>query len=148
MVGRLAMLRHRTLIVEAACAAWEAGNIGRVIADFADDIRYQIHAPPQAPSMLGGGRGRDELLRRLTDYLHNIEVMYYEPLLPLTQLQPDVLRCRVRFVYRHRSRSLEIDGTMRLLWHFGRNDEVARLEAFYDAPAMRAFYDLIENVTA
>jgi hypothetical protein len=142
------MLRHRTLIVESACAAWEAGNIGAVIADFADDVTFQIHAPPQAPSMLGCGRGRDELLRRLTGYLHNFEVMYYEPLLPLTQLQPDVLRCRARFVYRHRLWSLEVDGTMRLLWHFGHNGKVARIEAFYDAPAMRAFYDLIENVAA
>jgi hypothetical protein len=37
---------------------------------------------------------------------------------------------------------------MRHLWHFARNGKVARLEVYYDAPAMRAFYDLIENVAA
>ena len=142
------MLGHRALIVEAACAAWEAGNPERVVADFADDAAFQMHAPPRAPSISGEGRGRDELRRRLVAYLRNIEVMYFEPLLPLTQVGPHVLRCRTRFVYRHRTKCLEIDGAMRHLWHFTANDQVARFEVYYDAPAMRAFYDLIETVAA
>ena len=138
------MLNERTLIIEAACAAWEAGNPRAVVADFADDVKFQVHAPRDA-SFVGAGSGRAELERRLAHYLSGIDVMYYEPLLPVTQLSDDILRCRTRFVYRHRTNSMEIDGTMRLLWRFS-GDEIVRLEVFYDALRMRAFYDLIANV--
>jgi ketosteroid isomerase-like protein len=141
------MPRHRTLIIETACAAWEAGNLEAVVADFADDVEFNVHAPAQSPSIIGGGRGRNELARRLGGYLGDIEVAYYEPLLPLTQVDAGILRCRAHFVYRHRRKSLEIEGTMRHLWHFA-GDKVVRFEVFYDAAGMRAFYDLIETVAA
>ena len=133
------------LMIEGACAAWEAEHLDGVIADFADDVEFRVHAPPDAASFLGSGRGRDELICRLADYLGMIKVMYYEPQLPLTQAREGVLRWRAHFVYQHRAKSLEIEGSMRHLWHFTR-DKVTRLELYYDALRMRAFYDLIENV--
>jgi hypothetical protein len=141
------MLAHRTLLIEAACAAWEAGNLEAVVADFADGVAFRVHAPDNAASFVGGGRGRNELARRLGYYLGNIKVMYYEPLLPLTQFGEDVLRWRANFVYRHRTKSLSIEGTMRHVWRF-EGDKVTRLEVFYDALRMRAFFDLVENVDA
>ena len=139
------MSADRTWKIEAACAAWEAEHLEGVIADFADDVEFRVHAPADAGSFIGGGRGRDELVRRLADYLSIIKVMYYEPQLPLTQAREGVLRCRAHFVYRHRAKSLEIEGSMRHLWHFAR-DKVTRFDVYYDALRMRAFYDLIENV--
>jgi ketosteroid isomerase-like protein len=133
------------LMIEAACAAWEAGNLAGVVADCAEDVEFFVHAPAHAPSFVGRGRGKAELVRRLGDYLRHIKVMYYEPLLPISRLRNGALRCRVHFVYRHRTKSLEIEGTMRQLWRF-EEGKVARLDIFYDALGMRAFYDLVDNV--
>jgi hypothetical protein len=108
-------------------------------------VEFRVHAPADAASFVGSGRGLDELTRRLADYLDMIKVMYYEPQLPLTQAREGVLRWRAHFVYRHRLKSLEIEGSMRHLWHFAR-DKVTRLEIFYDALRMRAFYELLDNV--
>jgi ketosteroid isomerase-like protein len=141
------MLDRQKLIIEAVCAAWEAGHPAGIIAHFADDAEFWVHSPPNAASFIGRGRGKAELGQRLHSFLGSIKVMYYEPMLPMAEMGRGALRCRARFVYRHRIKCLEIDGTMRHIWRF-RGDKVARLDVFYDALQMSAFYGLVDCVEA
>jgi ketosteroid isomerase-like protein len=139
------MLTTQKLIIEDACTAWEVGNSTKALARFADDVAFSVHAPDEA-SFVGGGQGKAELARRLGRYLDNIQVMYFEPL-QITEREDGLLQCLVRFVYRHRQKRLEIEGSMRTVWRFG-GDKVVRLDIFYDAPLMSAFYGLVDNAHA
>jgi len=147
MRANRALFIERSRIIEAACAAWEAENVEAVVADLGEEVDFSVNAPPDAASFVGAGRGRAELVRRLEAYLAGIKVMYFEALLPITTRGDDALHCRAHFLYRHRIKPLHIEGTMRHVWRF-RDDRVLRLDVYYDAPRMRAFYDLIETLEA
>lgn len=130
-------------IIEDACLSWEVGNVAAAMVHFADDVEFSVHAPERAASVVGCGRTKAELQRRLAGYLENIDVRYYE-LLSIMTRRRGVLRSNVRFIYRHRREPLEIDGNMSHEWRFV-EDKVVRFDIFYDALRMRAFYDLIDD---
>ena len=135
----------RKRIVEDACTAWEVGNASAALVSFADDVVFSVHAPERSASVVGCGQGRAELDRRLSGYLENIQVRYYEVLRIMVR-KDGTLRSSVRFIYRHRREPFEIEGTMSHVWRF-KGDKVARFEIFYDALRMRAFYDLISDTS-
>lgn len=135
----------RKRIVEDACTAWEVGNSAAALVNFADDIVFSVHAPERAGSVVGSGQGKAELARRLGGYLENIQVRYYEVLRIMVRMD-GTLRSSVRFIYRHRREPFEIEGTMSHVWRFA-GDKVVRLEIFYDALRMRAFYDLVADTS-
>jgi len=133
----------RKRIVEDACTAWEVGNSKAALINFTDDVVFSVHAPERAASVIGCGQGKAELERRLGGYLENIQVRYYEVLRIMVR-GDGTLRSSVRFIYRHRREPFEIEGTMSHVWRFV-GDKVVRLEIFYDALRMRAFYDLVAD---
>ena len=128
---------HAQLILGDVYSSWQAGDLLGTLSYFAPNAIFTVHATPQAASLIGAGRGRDELGGRLEMFLGHIEVREFKLLQVVSK--GFWTQSRAYFRYRQLNGSMEVDGTMRHLWKFI-GDEIAHFELFHDSQCMRAFY--------
>lgn len=127
------------LILGDLYKAWERGDIATTLSYFASNVVFAVHSADNGTSLIGKGVGRTRFAKGLHECLSRFEVRKFE--LGPVSVRGVWVQSRAGFVYRDRTTSTEIDGTMRHLWRFV-GDEIAHFELFYDSPRMRAFYDL------
>ena len=128
--------QHARLILHDLYSSWEGSDLFGTLSYFAPSTVFAVHATEGA-SLIGAGKGLDDLGNRLEEFLQRVEVREFK----LLQVVSKGLwtQSRAYFRYRHRNGNMEVDGTMRHLWKFI-GDEVAHFELFHDSQCMRAFY--------
>jgi ketosteroid isomerase-like protein len=136
------MIERNRLIVDAAYALWEAGDVLAMMNCFSDHVVFAVH-PPSPASFLGQGQGKALLSRRLATFLSDYEVIAYLTL--STAERGEWVDCRVRYHYRHKRTRMEIDGHMRHRWLL-LDGKIVRFDVIHDARRMGAFFELAAQV--
>ncbi len=131
--------RHARLILGDVYASWEQGDLPSTVSYFTEDVGFAVHSAPDAASLIGAGRGRDDFGDRLETFVRKFQVEEFK-LLHVAQ-KGFWLQSKAHFRYRHRDSGLEVDGLMRHRWLFV-GDQIAHFELFHDSPRMRAFYKM------
>lgn len=136
------MRDYDRLVVEAAYVCWEAGDLGGLLTHFDDEVEFAVNARG-SPTILGTGCGRTLLASRVLTFLDQLEVVDYQA--GYVTPREGCFTCPIRYHYRHKRSGMEIDGTMRHVWHV-REGKVLRFEVVHDAERMGAFFELTATV--
>jgi len=141
ITGRASMI----MVLEAAYAAWAAGDLQATLSWFDEDVEFVIHLPPEVVPFAGPVRGRDKLAQRLQSIIDEFDFIEYVPV----QITPygEAFHSQVRFHYRHKATGLEYEGTMRHTWRI-EGDRIMRFEEHHDAERVRAFFQLLQAAKA
>jgi ketosteroid isomerase-like protein len=131
-------------MLEAIYASWAAKDLESVLSCYSDDVVILVNLPRDVVPYGGETRGKAELELRLLELLRDFEIFDYRPL--LIRDVGDTCHAQVRYHYRHKRTGLEIEGTLRHIWHTD-GDKIVRLEEIHDSERMRAFFELLATAT-
>jgi len=131
----------RCLILEGACAAWAAQDMAAVKACIHREAVYWHHLPPGIWPIAGIVRGKQEIVRSLSLFLQDFDVVRYRPL-KMTLDEDEVWDLRIAFEYGHKLTGQVFDGTARILTQFA-GDKFRSFEIIHDVPRLRAFVELV-----
>jgi hypothetical protein len=131
-------------VLEGLCASWAAEDFTAVRACIHRDAVYQHHLPAGAWPMHGIVRGKQDILRSLSVFLQDFDVIGYRPL----RIVPDgdAWDLRVAFEYGHKRTGHALDGTARVKAVIDL-DKVRLFEVIHDARRLRAFFELVRRMS-
>lgn len=126
-------------IIEQVYAAWNAGDIDRMLTFFCDDLVYH--------SNTGGFDGEPITIHDKGPFreLYSSVLVAAESSVAVTNFQFDqgIARTQQTAITRHRTTGHELVGSYRQLTEF-RDGKISKVEQFHDAARMAAFWRLIQ----
>jgi hypothetical protein len=134
----------RRLILEGLCASWAVQDMAAVRACVHRQAVYRHHMPPGAWPIPGIVRGKQDIVRSLSHFLHDFDVIRYCPL----KIAPDGddWDLRVAFEYAHKLTGHSFDGTARIKAQID-GDKLRSFEVIHDAPRLGAFFELVNRMS-
>src|SRR3954452_3586225 len=95
---------HARLILGDVYASWEQGDLPSTVSYFTEGVEFAVHSAPDAASLIGAGRGRDDFGDRLETFVRKFQVEEFK-LLHVAQ-KGFWLQSKAHFRYRHRDSGL------------------------------------------
>lgn len=136
------MRADTSTLLEAAYAAWAAGDLDGLLACFADDVAFAIRLPPEIVPFAGLVSGKADLARQLMIILDDFDILEYRPM--QISAVTDAFHSQVQFIFRHKATGLMYEGTARHLWRV-ENDKIVHFEEFHDIERTRAYFKLLAS---
>lgn len=126
-------------IIEQVYAAWNAGEIDRMLTYFVDDLVYHSNTggfDGEPITIHDKGPFRELYNSVLVAAESNVSVISF-------QLEDGIARTQQNAVTRHRTTGHELVASYRQLTEF-RGGKISKVEQFHDAARMSAFWRLIQ----
>ena len=136
------MRTDASTLLEAAYAAWAAGDLDALMACFADDVVFAIRLPPENVPFAGLVRGKADLARQLMIILDDFEIVAYRPI--QITVGADTFHSQVEFIFRHKATGLAYEGSARHIWRV-ENNKIVHFEEFHDIERTRAYFKLLAS---
>ena len=136
--------RSQRWILEGVCASWAAEDMAAVRACIHHEAIYQHHLSAGAWPMDGTVHGKQDIVRSLSLFLQDFNVIRYRPL----RIAPDgeAWDLRIAFEYGHKLTGHTLDGTARIKTLIDL-DKVRLFEVIHDAPRVCAFFELVRGMS-
>ncbi len=129
-------------ILEAVVTAFELQDIETIASYFDDDADFAIFAPADQLRSGGSIKGRLALIRRLTSFLGDFDVLQFSA---RTFLPADEgWRAQIDYCFRHRLSGEKIDGGMRVVAAF-KDGRIIQWREYQDASRIEAYLRLIKS---
>ena len=124
-------------ILEAAHAAWSKGDIEGVLNCYVDDLTYWCNTggPDSGPLLIEGKEDFRAFLLSMQGTEGHSVVEYF-------RFSDGIGRAQINAVIRHKLTGHRLAGSYRQVVTY-RGNRIARLEEYYDAARMAAFWRLI-----
>jgi len=126
-------------VVASFLACWSVQDLEMALAHLHPEIVYTLHNGPDARPFSGSHSGIDSCRQLGYTVLAEFDYLHYEP--TIVGVKGSVVNVHVVSRLRHRTTGSVVEGSQRSIFEV-RDDLIARIDIYEDAPRIEAFMRL------